>query len=495
MSDSDSVFTPTPKPRQAAKLGNHINPTLATAADEPGIFHMHEQMNESKSTQLSGSTKTQLLEEIRRLQEENLQLAQEKQQQQQQKQQRRHQSDLDDCKSFCSHLKTFPNFEVNGPYVQNTPGMSNLNSGFNSVNSVIADSFKNVHDYSNSNSHLPVPTNSIFDADNLNTPHDIHNYCNNKSDLLLEEKDIITTTPKHVIFENPNTHNLNKNNNDVIMPSTFNSLAASQRHANSPKDIERIECQIQELLRWKRAFTSPQHLTFGPSQQHFSRRDIKRDNFRPINSNDLASSLNYFELELSLHKLESDSDKLRAAALVFPQTLVEGYHRLYPDVSNWKYSEFRNYILNKLPQHYNCHLQHNFSSTPSLLDLDNIASKDTACPKEELYKFFMVYRAPAWARDQMRNHVRLDISQFKEKVDDILTSGGHGSSHKPFAHRGFNTGHPHVMTAKSSFCTYHRRFGRNALTCIGPACPMYSANLRISSRPQPPHEQNNQGND
>ena len=491
MPDSVNV-PPTPKPRQA-KLG--LNPTLTTIdLDGPGIFNKSNMMH---GATIQNQTKSELLEEIRRLQEENLQLTQEKQQQQQQERQqqkqRRQQSDFDDCKFFPSQLnKTFSNFELNEPYVPNTPGYAYLNSA---TNSCAIDSLQKVHD---EKSNCNVSTNSILNTAVLNSTHDIYNFCNNtKSDVLAEQKDIFETIPKHVNFENPNSHKFNAINNDVIMPTTFNSLSDSQLHSKSPRDIGRLESQLNELLRWKQTFAFPQN--FAPpqlSQQHYSRRDIRRDNFRPINSNDLASSLNYFELELSLHNLESDSEKLRAAALVFPQTIVEGYQCLYPEVSKWKYSDFRNYILNKLPQHYSCHMQHNFSSSPSLLELDNIASKDTACPKDELYKFFMIYRAPVWARDQIRKHVRLHISQFKEKVDDILTSGGHDSVYKPFTHRGFNSGHPRATTAQSSLCTYHTRFGRNALTCTGPACPMYSANLRISSRPQQPqYERNNQGNE
>lgn len=174
---------------------------------------------------------------------------------------------------------------------------------------------------------------------------------------------------------------------------------------------------------------------------------IRRDNFKKIDVNDLAASLKFFEIELALNQIEANVDKLRAAVLVFPQSIVEGFQNTFPEVKQWQYNDFHNYVLNKLPQHYSCHRHHKFPMSPTLLDLENVAMKDAACPKDELYKFFVIYRAPTWAKDLIRKHVRLDVQKFKEKVDDIL------SSERPYSQQyRYSPGQPQY---------HNRRFERN----------------------------------
>ena len=277
-----------------------------------------------------------------------------------------------------------------------------------------------------------------------------------------------------------NTNNINPLNVytpplcDTASPPNINSLVNS---------VNKMSNDIHELLLWK------QTLTTSPPVLHntTAKRNIKREHFRPINPIDLNGSLNYFELELALQNFDCDTDKLRAAALVFPQSVVEGFRRVHPDLHNWTYSGFKEYIMNKLPQRHSCHQPYLFSSTPTLLDLDNIASKDATCPHDELYKFFIIHRAPTWAKDAIRENLRLDISHFKACVDTILSSGAPRSTRLPPnpTGRSFGPSYSPNSPSSSNLCSYHNRFGRSALTCIGPQCPMYTHGLRAPSGVRP----------
>ena len=71
-----------------------------------------------------------------------------------------------------------------------------------------------------------------------------------------------------------------------------------------------------------------------------------------------------FEIELAVNQIEANVDKLRAAVLVFPQSVVEGFQDTFPEVKFWQYSDFHDYVLNKLPQHYSCHRHHKFPMSP-----------------------------------------------------------------------------------------------------------------------------------
>ena len=277
-----------------------------------------------------------------------------------------------------------------------------------------------------------------------------------------------------------NTNNINPLN--VYTPPLCDT--ASSPNINSlVNNVNKLSNDIHELLLWK------QTLTTSPPVLHntTAERNIKREHFRPINPIDLNGSLNYFELELALQKFDCDTDKLRAAALVFPQSVVEGFRRVHPDLHTWTYSGFKEYIMNKLPQRHSCHQPYLFSSTPTLLDLDNIASKDATCPHDELYKFFIIHRAPTWAKDAIRENLRLDISHFKACVDTILSSGAPRSTRLPPSPTGrrFGPSYSPNSPSLSNLCSYHNRFGRSALTCIGPQCPMYTHGLRAPSGVRP----------
>ena len=312
----------------------------------------------------------------------------------------------------------------------------------------------------------------------------------------------ICTPPTHNLTSSPHNNNNvysacmpSNNNNNLAAINTNNTNpldiytpplcdAASPSNINSlVNSVNKLNNDIHQLLLWK------QTLTTSPPVLHntTAKRNIKREHFRPINPIDLNGSLNYFELELALQKFDCDTDRLRAAALVFPQSVVEGFRRVHPDPHNWTYSGFKEYIMNKLPQRHSCHQPYLFSSTPTLLDLDNIASKDATCPHDELYKFFIIHRAPTWAKDAIRENLRLDISQFKACVDSILSSGAPRSTRLPPSPTGRTFGPSRIpnSSSSSSLCSYHNRFGRSALTCIGPQCPMYTHGLRAPSGVRP----------
>ena len=221
-------------------------------------------------------------------------------------------------------------------------------------------------------------------------------------------------------LENKITELLQWKNNLKTRHKNVDFSPVSQAHMA----VREMENQVKELLQWKNGLvTNNQTTKFEESGGAIPQRG-QREHYSPIDKNNLTSSVEYFEMELTLNRCVTDVDKMQAAVKVFPRSIVEGFRRAFPNVLNWRYIDFREYVLNMLPQHYSCHRFQNFSRPPTLLDLDEAASKDIACPKAELYKFFIVHRAPKWAKTSIREHLGLDINQFKARVDSILTTGG-----------------------------------------------------------------------
>ena len=248
--------------------------------------------------------------------------------------------------------------------------------------------------------------------------------------------------------------------------------------------VREMENQVNELLQWKNGLVTNNKTTkFEESGGAIPQRG-QREHYSPIDKNNLTSSVEYFEMELTLNRCVTDVDKMQAAVKVFPRSIVEGFRRAFPNVLNWRYIDFREYVLNLLPQHYSCHRFQNFSRPPTLLDLDEAASKDIACPKTELYKFFIVHRAPKWAKNSIREHLGLDINQFKARVDSILTTGGSQQPSQQDRRYG----------GQSSLCQHHFQGGRQALSCEGPMCPMYVEGINILPGPSRPQPRSNQGN-
>ena len=443
--------------------GTPIGPesTLATLQprDEPGKDQDQGKVSPAQSSE-QASTSSQLvypksydrrdlLDQIAALQEQNISL-------------------MDALKAE----KTSSNFNNNNLDIC-TPPTHNLTSSPHNNNNVYSACMPS----NNNNNLAAINTNNINPLDICTPPtHNLTSSPHNNNNVYS------ACMPSN---NNNNLAAINTNNTnpldiytpplcDAASPSNINSLVNS---------VNKLNNDIHQLLLWK------QTLTTSPPVLHntTAKRNIKREHFRPINPIDLNGSLNYFELELALQKFDCDTDRLRAAALVFPQSVVEGFRRVHPDPHNWTYSGFKEYIMNKLPQRHSCHQPYLFSSTPTLLDLDNIASKDATCPHDELYKFFIIHRAPTWAKDAIRENLRLDISQFKACVDSILSSGAPRSTRLPPSSTGRTFGPSRIpnSSSSSSLCSYHNRFGRSALTCIGPQCPMYTHGLRAPSGVRP----------
>ena len=244
-------------------------------------------------------------------------------------------------------------------------------------------------------------------------------------------------------------------------------------------DGEHLSCTVSHNPPMDKAsFHGPVRSTMGPradtreAASHVS--TFHRDQFLPIDPNNLRDSLETFCLQLDLNQVLADSERLRAALVAFPQATMQTFLCRYGR-SELSFKKFQDFIKITSPQLFACHKSSAWARTPGVAELEALAEQSVNCPHDELVKHFMWLHCPRWAQREAYEAIDLPLCSFKRRLLTLLDKEGTATA--PVYSSHLNSRPPmgreaHEPRTRPS-CSYHAKYGKKAFRCEGPICPLY----------------------
>ena len=156
-------------------------------------------------------------------------------------------------------------------------------------------------------------------------------------------------------------------------------------------------------------------------------RTFHRDQFLPIDPTNLRAALDTFCLQLDLNQVLTDSERLRAALVAFPQATTQTFLYRY-GCTGLSFKKFVEFIKTTSPQLFACHKSSSWARTPGVAELEALAEQSANCPHEELVKHFMWLHCPRWAQREAKEALDLPLCSFKQRLMTLLEKEGTASA-------------------------------------------------------------------
>ena len=152
-------------------------------------------------------------------------------------------------------------------------------------------------------------------------------------------------------------------------------------------------------------------------------RPFHRDEFLPIDPDNLRDSLKTFRIQLDLNQVWADTERLRAALVTFPEATMQTFLSRYGN-TGLSFAKFEEFINLNSPQLFACHKSSAWTRTPGVAELEALAEQSVNCPHEELVKHFMWLHCPRWAQREAKEELDLPLINFKRKLMVLLANEG-----------------------------------------------------------------------
>ena len=135
-----------------------------------------------------------------------------------------------------------------------------------------------------------------------------------------------------------------------------------------------------------------------------------------IDNNDLYNSLNSLINRFQTLNITDPTQQLGLAISVFPEEIISSFTKTD---SKQNFNDFKTFIRNNFMPKFSIH-NNNLENENNFAQITARVNRDLKCPKQELFKFYFIQRAPAHLQPQLREHVYLDVKKFERYAKILL---------------------------------------------------------------------------